>query len=148
MHALKFELTPGDRNQNPSPLHCDFRSVEGVASHSGLIDNGPQICADRSDRIPACLKSLQLRVKPVTSRLPEEDFLSEQTFTPKGEQAHAVEQRWVQGPQSHRLEWSLSQVFIVFRGINITLPPYRAMEFVFRQPLTKVVMQPSTPPQG
>jgi hypothetical protein len=91
VRALKFELTPGDRNSNPSPPHCDLRSVESVASHSGLIDNGPQIGADRSNRILACLKSLQLRVKPVTSRLPEEHFLSEQTFTPKGEQAHTVE---------------------------------------------------------
>jgi hypothetical protein len=37
------------------------------------------------------LKSLQLRVKPITSRLPEEHFLGEQTFTPKGEEAHTVE---------------------------------------------------------
>jgi len=31
------------------------------------------------------LKSLQLRVKPVASRLPEEHFLGEQTFAPKSE---------------------------------------------------------------
>jgi hypothetical protein len=83
--ALKFKLSPGDRNPNPSPPHGDPRSVEVVASHAGLIDNGPQIRANRFNRILAGLESLQLRVKPVASRLPEQHFLGEQTFPPKAE---------------------------------------------------------------
>jgi hypothetical protein len=60
-----------------------YRSVKVVASQTGFIGNEPEIGTDGCNRIPAGLKSFQLRMKPVAVRFPLKHFLGEQAFAPE-----------------------------------------------------------------
>ena len=74
---LMFHLTLGYRNGNRGSSPSDLGSVKSVTPRSGLVDNAPQIGADRCDRAATCPKSFQLRMKSIAYRLTEEHLLGE-----------------------------------------------------------------------
>jgi hypothetical protein len=98
---LKIQLPLGD-GQRPGPSFSgDLGRIEGVPSLGCFVMNRPEVGRDRRHRRWTLEKSSQLRVGAIPFRLPLQDLLGKQGFSPKSDQALLVQEGWMERPQPH-----------------------------------------------
>ena len=61
----------------------------------------PEVSRDCRHRRSTRAKPVHLRVRTVALRLPLQDLLGEQGFTPKSDQALLIQERGVERPETH-----------------------------------------------
>jgi hypothetical protein len=86
---------------NGDAMTRDFRAVKFVAASRGFVVHGFEEGRERGDGIFMRLKAAELRMMFVAPGFSAQDFLRQQRFAPKRDQAFGVEIFWVNSPQTH-----------------------------------------------
>jgi hypothetical protein len=79
----------------------DFGGVEAVSTALSFLCDAEQEGSDRRQRPRVRTESGELWMMSVTTRATREDFLGEQGFAPRGDQAFGIEVTGMDGPESH-----------------------------------------------
>jgi hypothetical protein len=103
---LVLHLPCGDRSRQ-EPRVGEHRSVEVVASLFSLISNESKIVIDGCRRYSsASSETVELRMVAVTSRLSQQNFSTQKSFSPQADEALSIEMTRMEAPKAHALLYS------------------------------------------
>lgn len=79
----------------------NLRSIEPVAASHGFGADFTQVAGDGGDRVVGGAEARELRMMPVAFGFSAQNFLRQQTFAPKRDEAAGVEIFRMQCPEAH-----------------------------------------------
>ncbi len=101
MFPFEEQLAPRLHQLGRGLPRDDFRFVELIAATRGFVGHSAEVGGNQSEWFSVLPKPRQLRMTCVSSRLAGDDFLSEQTLPPQGDQSLGVEILRVNSPETH-----------------------------------------------